>query len=237
MPDHQGYLLPSEREILLRRFATVMVLFPELRVQAPYPDDGDPIYTVRGGYHPRTVDLFLKQARVRYRWPVLLRTPRLLFEPRPLADEIAAAERSVKPADVERVIMDLDYLNDPRSAGLSEDELHAAVRKRLVQARLGKRIRGFDQPERQFRNLSQWKNYFKLLAGDDQELKRSVIYGRLVQGRAPLEDNLGATEVLLKQGPGYVTKAIGKRSPCWSNSTRTRSTRITNWARQTCSKM
>ena len=118
MPDHQGYLLPAEREILLRRFAPVMVLFPELRAQAPYPDDGDPIYTVRGGYHPRTVDLFLKQARVRYRWPVLLRTPRLILDPCPLADEIAAAERSVKPADIERVIMDLDYLNDPRFAGL-----------------------------------------------------------------------------------------------------------------------
>jgi hypothetical protein len=203
MPDHQGYLLPGEREILQRRFAPVLVLFPEIRGQAPYPDDGDPIYTVRGGYHPRTVDLFLKQGQVRYRWPALLRAPRLLFNPRPLAEEIAAAEQAVKPADVERVLMELDYLNDPRYAGLSEDDLHAAVRKRLIQQRLGQRVRGFDQPERHARNLSQWKNYFKLLAGYDPKIKRSVVYARLVQGRAPLEDNLGATEVLLKQGPGY----------------------------------
>ncbi len=79
MPDHQGYLLPSEREILLRHFAPVMVLFPEIREQAPYPDDGDPIYTVRGTYHPRTVDLFLKQGQVSYRWPVLLRCAPSVF--------------------------------------------------------------------------------------------------------------------------------------------------------------
>ena len=83
MPDHQGYLLPGEREILLRRFAPVLVLFPEIRNQAPYPDDGDPIYTVRGSYHPRTVNLFLKQGTVRYRWTAWLRAPRLLFSPRP----------------------------------------------------------------------------------------------------------------------------------------------------------
>jgi hypothetical protein len=203
MPDHQGFLLPGERQTLLRRYAPVLVLFPELPDQAPYPDDGDPIYTVRGSYHPRTVKLFLQQGRVRYTWSMLLRHPRLLLKSRPLAEELAAAERSVKPQAVERALSEQEYLNDPRYAGLTDSELHAAVRKRLVQIQLGKRIRGFDQPLPHSHNLSQWKNYFELLSATDPENKRSVIYGRLVQGRAPLEANLHATEALLKQGPGH----------------------------------
>jgi hypothetical protein len=203
MPDQQGYLLPNERQILLRRYAPVLVLFPEIREQAPYPDDGDAIYTIRGSYHPRTVELFLKQAKVRRTRRWLLSVFRLRRSPRSLADELAAAEQSVRPEDVNRVLAAQEYQNDPRYAGLTGDKLRAAIRCRLVQQRLEKRIQGFDQPVPHGRNLRQWKNYFELLAENDLQITRAVVYGRLVQGRAPLEGNLRATEALLKQGPGH----------------------------------
>ena len=82
MPDENGYLLPDERRALLRRFAPVLVLFPEAKEQAPYPDDGDAIYTVRGSYHPRSLELFLSEARVRYRPSVWLSDLRLLWRAR-----------------------------------------------------------------------------------------------------------------------------------------------------------
>jgi hypothetical protein len=203
MPNRQGYLLPGERQILLRRYAPVLVLFPELREQAPYPDDGDAIYTVRGSYHPRTVELFLKQGKVRRARPWLPRVLQALFNPHSLTDELAAAERSVRPEDVDRVLSHREHLNDPHYAGLTDDELRAAIHKRLVQRRLGKRIQGFDQPLPHGRNLSQWKHYFELLAEGDPQITQSVVYGRVVQGRAPLEGNLRATEALLKRGPGH----------------------------------
>jgi len=203
MPDPQGYLLPSERQILLRRFAPVLILFPEVPEQAPYPDDGDPIYTLRGSYHPRVAEFFLKKAVVRYVGRVWLRAPRLLFRPHPLTEELAAAEQAVQTTDVNRELGNQDYLNDPRFAGLSSDELHAAVRRQLVQKHLGQRISGLDQPIPHWRNLGHWKAYYKLLEDDNPRTNRSAVYGRLVQGRAPLIDNLEATEDLLRQGPGY----------------------------------
>jgi hypothetical protein len=75
MPDQRGYLLPEERRILLRRYAPVLTLFPERRAQAPYPDEGDAIYTVRGSYHPRSTAFFLKHGKLRYGGRELLRDP------------------------------------------------------------------------------------------------------------------------------------------------------------------
>ena len=211
MPDPQGYLLPSERRILLRRFAPVLVLFPEEPDKAPYPDDGDPIYTIRGSYHPRAAELFLQRARVRYILQLLLRAPSLFFRPRRLAEELADAEQAVKPDEVSRLLNDPDYLNDPRFVGLTGDELRAEVQKRLVQLRLGQRVSGLDQPIPHWRNLSHWQAYYEILDEAQPTAKRSVIYGRLVQGRAPLEDNLEATDNLLQQGPGYGPYDVGRR--------------------------
>jgi len=205
MPDHRGFLLPEERQILLRRFAPVLILFPEQAGQAPYPDEGDAIYTMRGSYHPRAVEFFLTHARVCYRFRTLLRHPRLFFRPRSYSEEWQDATRAVTAAAVERALTDpgQGYRNDPRYAGLDTVQLRAVIRRRLVQQRLGERIRGFDLPLFRGKNIQHWKRYFAYLEEADPELRRSVVYGRLVQGRAPLDLNLSSTESLLSQGPGF----------------------------------
>jgi hypothetical protein len=205
MPNRHGYLLPGERQILLRRFAPVLVLFPEYAEQAPYPDEGDAIYTMRGTYHPRAVEFFLNHARICYRLQTLLRQPGLRSSSRSFLEERAAVERSVTAADVQRALADpgKDYRNDSRYAGLDGPQFRAAIYRQLVQQRLGERVRGFDLPLFRGRNIEHWKMYFKYLAEADPELRRSVVYGRLVQGRAPLDVDLASTESLLSQGPGF----------------------------------
>jgi len=201
VPDQRGYLLPDERRILLQHYAPVLVLFPELEQQAPYPDDGDAIYTMRGSYHPRSVSFFLKRGKVRYARHLLLFRPSLLWNPRSYAEEVSSIERSITPADVNTMLE--SHRDDPRFAGLDADALQAAVTRHLIQHRLGQRIRGFDQPLYHGRNVDYWKLYFKFLAEDDPETKRSVVYGRLIQGRAALNAGLTATEVVLQEGPSY----------------------------------
>lgn len=183
MPDRNGFLLPNERRILLRRFAPVLVLFPEDPDQAPYPDEGDAIYTMRGSYHPRAVELFLGQAKVRYRRGLVLRQPWLLFWPRSIEDEIARAQKSISRRDLARALG--QYRTDPRYAGLGDADLRAALLTRLVQERLARRIRGFDLPGFRGHNLKQWKTYFRALAQATPDAARSVVYGRVVQGLAP----------------------------------------------------
>jgi hypothetical protein len=205
MPDRRGYLLPGERQILLRRFAPVLILFPECAEQAPYPDEGDAIYTMRGSYHPRAVEFFLSHARICYRFHTLLRHPRLWSAPRSVLEEWRDAERSVNAAYVEQALASpgKEYQNDPRYTGLDRPRLRAAIFQRLVQEKLGERLRGFDLPLFRGRNIEQWTMYFKCLAEADSELRRSVVYGRLVQGRAPLDGTLTSTESLLSQGPVF----------------------------------
>jgi len=184
MPDRNGFLLPNERRILLRRYAPVLVLFPEDPDHAPYPDDGDAIYTMRGSYHPRGVAFFLQRARVRYQRGQLLRAPWRLLWPRPIQDEIERATESISRRDLARAIG--QYRTDPRYAGLGEADLRAAITTRLVQERLSRRVRGFDLPGFRGRNLHHWRAYFRALAEAEPEVARSVIYGRVVQGLAPL---------------------------------------------------
>jgi hypothetical protein len=197
MPDDQGYLLPSERRILLRRYAPVLVLFPELPQQAPYPDDGDAIYTMRGSYHPRAVEFFLEHAKVRY---VRLRHPGRLLHPRSVRDELRRAEESISAEDVEEALTALgpDYWTDPHYTGLDEDGVRAVVRDHLIQERLRRRVRGFDLPGYRGHNIDHWKCYFRYLEAADPQTRRSVVYGRLVQGQRPLTGSLAATEALLK---------------------------------------
>jgi len=205
MPDRHGYLLPSERIILLRRFAPVLVLFPECAEQAPYPDEGDAIYTLRGSYHPRAVEFFLDHARICYRFGTLLRQPRLRSHPRPYSEERADVERSVAAVDIEQALAKpgMEHENDVRYAGLDDPQFRAAILRQLVQQRLGERIRGFDLPPVHGRNIEHWKTYFNYLAEANPELRRSVVYGRPVQGRAPLDVDLASTESLLSQGLGF----------------------------------
>jgi len=184
MPDRNGFLLPNERRILLRKYAPVLVLFPEDPGHAPYPDDGDAIYTMRGSYHPRAVDLFLAQAKVRYRRGLLLRQPWLLPWPRSIQHEIERARESISRRDMARALG--QFRTDPHYAGLDEDDLRAAIVTRLVQERLARRVRGFDLPGFRGNNVKQWRTYFRVLAEAEPDAARSVIYGRVVQGLAPL---------------------------------------------------
>lgn len=184
MPDSHGFLLPEERRVLLHRFAPVLVLFPEDSRCAPYPDDGDAIYTIRGTYHPRAAEFFLKYARVRYRRRVVLWKPWLLFKPRPLAEEMARAEQSVRSQAVQQALADSP--DDPRCVGLEGPALERAVRTHLVQQRLARRVRGFDLPIYRGFNLKQWNAYFERLAETDPATRRAAVYGRAVQGLAPL---------------------------------------------------
>ena len=162
MPNHRGYLLPAERQILLRRYAPVLVLFPELEQQAPYPDDGDAIYTMRGSYHPRSVSFFLKHGKIRYARHLLMFHPGLLWKPRSYVEEVSTIEQSITPADVVNMIE--SHQDNPRFAGLDADALRVAVNRHFVQHRLGQRIRGFDQPLYHGRNIDYWRLYFKFLA-------------------------------------------------------------------------
>jgi hypothetical protein len=201
MPDPRGYLLPKERQLLLRRYAPVLVLFPEDPTKAPYPDEGDAIYTVRGTYHPRAAEFFLEHGRVRYERTLTVRDPSLLARPRSYQEEIAAVEEMITDQDVAQIVNNpnADYHYDPRYAGLEDHDLWVAIRRELVQIRLSQRIQGFDQPLPHSHNIEQWQQYFEFLADDDPDVKRSVVYGRLVQGRAPLDDSLAATETRLKR--------------------------------------
>lgn len=183
MPDANGYLVPAEREILLRHYAPVLVLFPEDPARAPYPDDGDAIYTVRGGYHPRTAVFAAKRARVRYRWRVLLRDPLLFFNPRPLEEELERAREAVTAENLHDLIV--QHRDDPRYAGLSEAQIRPALITRLVEQQLARRVRGLDLPAFRGHNLKHWRLYFEYLAEDEPEERRATIYGRLLQGLAP----------------------------------------------------
>jgi len=184
MPDDRGYLLPEERRALLRRFAPVLVLFPETHAQAPYPDDGDAIYTVRGSYHPRALELFLSAARVRYRWRALLREPRLLWQPRPAEEERRRARQGIDHAALQQAVE--AHRRDPRYTGLGEADLRAAVLSQLAQRALAERVRGFDLPLPRGDNRRQWDAYFALLEQADPALRRATLYGRVVQGLARL---------------------------------------------------
>lgn len=184
MPDSRGYLLPEERRALLRRFAPVLVLFPETPAQAPYPDDGDAIYTLRGSYHPRALELFLSAARVRYRWRTVLREPRLLWRPRPAEDERERARQSIDRATLQQAVE--AHRRDPRFTGLGEADLRAAVLAQLAQRALAGRIRGFDLPLPRGSNHRHWDAYFKLLERSGPRTQRATVYGRVVQGLARL---------------------------------------------------
>lgn len=184
MPDPNGYLLPEEQQVLLRRYAPVLVLWPEMFEQPPYPDDGDPIYTLRGSYHPRRPEFFLKRARIRYHPKVLFTQPRLLWDPEPLTHELQRAQQAVTEARIDEAMT--DSRPDPRFAGLGEKELRAAARTELVQSELAERVKGFDLPGFRGDNRGQWRAYFKALDEATPEEKRAVIYGRVVQGLAPL---------------------------------------------------
>ncbi|GIV81443.1 MAG: hypothetical protein KatS3mg051_0797 [Anaerolineae bacterium] len=199
MPDARGYLLPAERQILLQRYAPVLVLFPELERQAPYPDEGDAIYTMRGSYHPRAVEFFLQEARLRYRPLFRLRHPGRWFRRRSLQEEIAEVSLSIGQEQIEKAAA--DYADDPRYAGLSADELRRAVRTRLIQQGLSQRLKGFDLPLGRGDNIAFWRHYFERLAQSAPDVRRCVVYGRLIQGRAPLDAQLSATEALLRQKP------------------------------------
>jgi hypothetical protein len=185
MPDINGYLVPAERQILLRHHAPVLVLFPEDPTHAPYPDEGDAIYTVRGGYHPRAAELTLARARVRYRRRLLLRRPDLLFHPRPYEEEVQHARQGIKAEDLHEMMA--EHRSDPRYAGLDETQIRPAMMTRLAEQRLAKRMRGLDLPGFRGYNLKHWRLYFEYLVNEAPENSRSVIYGRLLQGLAPLD--------------------------------------------------
>ncbi len=197
MPDHRGYLLPTERRALLSRYAPVLVLFPELSRQAPYPDDGDAIYTMRGSYHPRTVEFFLAEATTRYQRA----SARAFSGSRSPHEEASRIAATISEADI-RNAEEL-YREDPRYAGFTREQLHAALHIRLLQQRMGKRVSGFDLPLFRTRNIAFWNEYIKLLAELPPEKTRAVVYGRLLQGRAPLNVTLATTEAMLKQEPEY----------------------------------
>ena len=201
MPDSRGYLLPSERRSLLRRYAPVLVLFPERREQAPYPDDGDAIYTVRGSFHPRSVEFFLRVARVRYRRRVLMRSPRLWFSHNSGHQERDKATEAVTHDEL-RIAMD-EHQDNPRFTGLGDADFRAAILSHLIQERLSEQISGFDLPIFRGYNLRHWKAYYRYLAETDPVTRRSTVYGRLVQGLAPLGKDQAAPESELVQGSTY----------------------------------
>ncbi len=184
MPDQHGYLLPQERQLLLRQYAPVLVLFPEHKKQAPYPDDGDAIYTLRSSYHPRAVEFFLEHARVRYPRRVWLRNLMLRFRPHSYREEKEQAQQSITRDELQAAVQ--TWADDPHYAGLGDAELRAAVMKRLVQHNLAQRIDGFDLPVSRGHNVRQWKKYFEFLKKSSPEGRRVVVYGRVVQGLAPL---------------------------------------------------
>lgn len=201
MPDSRGYLLPSERRALLRRYAPVLVLFPEQREQAPYPDDGDAIYTIRGSYHPRSVDFFLKYARVRYRRRLLLRSPSLWFKQNTADQERDQAVDAVTRDEL-RLAM-AENQSNPDFTGLGDAEFRASILGHLIQERLSERIKGFDLPIFRGQNLRHWQAYYKYLAETDPKTRRSVVYGRVVQGLAPLGEEQAAPESRLAQVSNY----------------------------------
>ena len=184
MPDSNGYLIPAERQILLRHHAPVLVLFPEDPDRAPYPDEGDAIYTVRSGYHPRAAEFTLARARVRYRRRLLLRNPMLLFRPRPYEEEVQRARQSIKAEDLHTMMA--ERRADPRYAGLDETQIRPAMMTRLAEQRLAQRVRGLDLPGFRGYNLKHWRLYFTYLAENVPD-NCSKIYGRLLQGLAPLD--------------------------------------------------
>jgi len=184
MPDDRGYLLPDERRALLRHFAPVLILFPEDATQAPYPDDGDAIYTVRGSYHPRALDLFLRAARVRYRAGVWLRSLSLLWRPRSVAEERERARQSIDRDTLAQAVE--AHRRDPRFTGLGEADLRAAVLAQLTQRALADRIHALDLPLPRGRNHRQWTAYYDLLEQAAPHEARATIYGRVVQGLARL---------------------------------------------------
>lgn len=201
MPDSNGYLLPNERQILLRHFAPVLILFPEQPERAPYPDDGDAIYTRRSSYHPRSVDVFLSRAKVRYRRHLLLRHPRLLFRPLPITEEIEKVKQTITGEDMQEAAR--QYRHDPQYAGWGEAAFRAAVHTRLVQQRLAKRLRGFDLPRFRGYNLVQWRTYFDTLESLPPAHKRATVYGRLVQGLALLDEKQAPPNSLMVQVTNY----------------------------------
>lgn len=184
MPDERGFLLPDEKDFLLRRYAPVLILFPEELKSAPYPDEGDAIYTVRGSYHPRAVEFFLNLARIRYKFPVILRHPFLIFSPRPYTTELQKASSTITQNQVSKAIE--SYKADPRYAGLHGESLHNAIFSRLAQEELSKQLRGLDLPLDRAKNLKHWKAYHRYLEQLTPDMRRSVVYGRVVQGLAPL---------------------------------------------------
>jgi hypothetical protein len=201
MPDARGYLLPNERDILLRRFAPVLVLFPEDPDRAPYPDEGDAIYTMRGSYHPRTVEFFLEFARVRHAFAHLLRSPDPLQRSRSITDLIEAIRVKITAQDVQQGLE--RWQHEPQYYGSGEDEIADAIRTRLLQERLGKCIRGFDLPLPHNKNLMQWKAYYQNLGQVAPALRRAMVYGRLVQGHATPHVHRRSVEDLLQQPVKY----------------------------------
>ncbi|WP_119065555.1 hypothetical protein [Aggregatilinea lenta] len=185
MPDANGYLVPAERQILLRQHAPVLVLFPEDPAHAPYPDEGDAIYTVRSGYHPRAAELTLARARIRYRRRLLLRNPSLLFYPKSYQEEVQRARQSIQAEDLHVTMA--EHRVDPRYAGLDETQVRPAMMARLAKQRLAQRVRGLDLPGFRGYNLKHWRLYFEYLESEAPQDRRSVIYGRLLQGLAPLD--------------------------------------------------
>jgi hypothetical protein len=189
MPDQRGYLLPAEKEILLRRYAPVMVLFPEWHDRPPYRADGDAIYTLRGSFHPRTVKLFLSFARMCYRprgWRRLI--PFYQGRERPYQDaEILRIEAAISEGAVDAAIE--RYGAEPRYAGLTGEALRRAIRQRLLQQQVSEEISGFDLPEARYEDRAQWDAYFKRLAAADSDTRRSTVYGRAVQGLLPLDNS------------------------------------------------
>lgn len=208
MPDSNGYLLPRERQVLLQHFAPVLVLFPEKEAHAPYPDDGDAIYTMRSSYHPRAVELFLKHARVRYRRSILLRHPWWFFRPRPLDSELDTVKQSITHDDLQEAMVAAK--KSARFTGVGGADLRAAVLTQLIQERLAKRIRGFDLPLFRGHNLKQWRHYFKILAEADAVTGRSVVYGRVLQGLAPLGQEI-TPEQLPAQDAQYGPYDVSQR--------------------------
>jgi hypothetical protein len=206
MPDQKGYLLTRERQSLLQKYAPVLVLFPEMPDQAPYPDEGDAIYTLRGSYHPRSVDLFLAQAKVRYRWSALLRAPGLRRNPRSYGEEYQRAQQSVTEKEVDQLIASAQLIQFVQDG---DQDPRGEVRKHLAQERLIRRMHGFDLPLFRGQNIAQWQQYFKLLAEAPPQASRSVVYGRAVQGNAPLDEGQpaeAASVTLFNLGPYDVSR-------------------------------
>jgi hypothetical protein len=189
MPDPRGYLLPAEKDNLLRRYAPVLVLFPELREQPPYRADGDAIYTLRGSFHPRTVKFFLTGANVCYRrrgWRRLI--PFGKGEGRPFQEaEVLHIESAIPESAVDAAVQ--SYGAEPRYAGLTGEALRRAARLRLTQQQVSKTISGLDLRQPRDDDQTQWDTYFDRLATADADTRRSVVYGRVVQGLVPLDES------------------------------------------------